>query len=149
MKKIMMLMLVFLATLLTYGQQPLELKIMAGADRPNTEPEQFYVLRITNIGSNNASFKISAKDKNCDGLSPEVQVPLAKRLLKKDKVSELNNTVLGSGDILNFYLKLSRNNNSLNNKWNCTEVKAVANNGTVLSNTILIKSLIPDPSKFN
>ncbi len=142
-------MLVFLATLYTYGQQPLDLKIEEGADAPNTESVRFYFLSITNISDDTEGFKISAKDISCTNIPPEQQVTLNKTILDSTQTTELTNITLGSNETLEFYLKISRPDNTPVDKWNCIEVQAINDNSIILSNAILIKSLIPDPSKFN
>jgi len=36
--------------------------------------------------------------------------------------------------------------NTSTGKWNCTEIKAIDDNGKTISNPVVITSLIPDPN---
>lgn len=149
MKKITMIMLLCIATLFTYGQQALELKVKQSSDLPNTAPEHFYLIQVTNTSNVSKEFTIVTNDTNCDDIELSKQVLLVKQVLNAQKSSGFESSSIQAHSTLDFYIKISRKPDTPVGKWNCIEIKAVSENDYTISNTLTIKSQIPDPKNFN
>ena len=148
MKTIVTIVLICFSALYSYSQGPLKLSIIKGTEKPNTENEHFYLLEISNTSKATASFNISAPDKSCNNTKLQ-QTEMKQEIFDKQKSKTINTLNIPSGKTVEFYLKITRPTNAKQNSWNCTEIKAVTNNGELLSNIITIESLIPNPNDVN
>lgn len=149
MRRITILVLVCLATVCTYGQQSLELKVKKSTDLPNTASEHFYLIEITNISGVSQKFNIITENNNCDDIKASKQVELDKQVLNRQKTNQFTTEIIKSNKSIEFYVKISRQPDTPLEKWNCIDIKAVSDDNQVISNTLTIKSLIPDPKNFN
>ena len=147
MKTIITIIFVGLSFLSSYGQD-LKLSIIQSSDAPDTATEHFHLLRITNVSDKAASFSVSALNTKCVQ-EKSIYTDFSQEILnhKKERTAKQQN--LQTGESVNVYVKLTRSKNSKLNSWNCTEVNATSNDGKIISNTISIKSFIPDPKDFN
>ncbi|GFZ94743.1 hypothetical protein GCM10011531_28090 [Aquaticitalea lipolytica] len=148
MKTIVTIIIVCLSTLSTFGQQSLSLKIINGSDKPNSETEHIYLLEVTNNSKSAVNFNISADDKSCSDTNLS-QIEMKQEVLNSQKSKNIELTSIQPGRSFEFYIKISRPANAKLSTWNCTEVKAVSDKGHIISNSIIIQSLIPDPNNFN
>ncbi|MBR9845702.1 MAG: hypothetical protein GYB35_06115 [Algicola sp.] len=78
-------------------------------------------------------------------MSTEKQTDLIHRALNRTSRGELTSYSIQPNTNFEFYIKISRPDNISIGKWNCTEVKAIDENGKTISNSVIITSLIPDP----
>jgi uncharacterized membrane protein len=143
MKIFVTIVLISLSSFYSFSQNPLKLSIVKGAELPNSEPINYYLLEISNPTQGEAQIIISAVNQTCTNTRMEV-VRLNQEVLDKQKNRKLNLITLAAGESVEFYLKLSRPLNTRANTWNCTEIKAVTENGSQYSNAITIESLIPN-----
>ncbi len=143
MKTFVTIVLISLSTFFSFSQNPLKLSIVKGAELPNSEPINYYLLEISNSTQREAQIIISAVNQICTNTRMEV-VRLNQEVLDKQKNRKLNLITIAAGESVEFYLKLSRPLNTRTNTWNCTEIKAITENGSQLSNAITIESLIPN-----
>lgn len=145
MKLIATIVVLSLCTMTSFAQQSLGLKIKEGSDKPNTESEHTYLLEINNPSRSATSFNISTTNISCKDISTDKQTNLNNEALSKTSRAKLTSYSLQPNSTLEFYIKLTRPANSSIGKWNCTEVVAIDDNGKVISNSVVITSLIPDP----
>ncbi|MEY8848928.1 hypothetical protein AB9K26_08935 [Psychroserpens sp. XS_ASV72] len=144
MKLIATIVILCLATVSSFSQQ-LQINIKEGSDKPNTESEHLYLLEIKNDSKATANFTIKTTNVNCNEIDSERQTVLNHKALSKTSKREQSSYSLQPEAALEFYVKTMRPINTKLNTWNCTQVQAVNSNGRPISNTITIKSLIPDP----
>ncbi|SDS28996.1 hypothetical protein SAMN04515667_1840 [Formosa sp. Hel1_31_208] len=149
MKRITLVMLVCLATLCSYGQQSLELKIKKSSDLPITAQEHLYLIEITNISNSPKDFTIVTSDQVCNGIAQNKQIHLKRQVLNSQKTQTIESGTVGANSSLDFFVKISRDATTPLGKWNCTEVKVLSGNNNNISNSLIIKSLVPDPQNFN
>lgn len=145
MKTIATIILVVFSTLNSFSQETLKLSIIKGTEKPNSETEHFYLLKVSNTTNSEFTFNISATNKSCNN-EQLLQTDLKQEILDKQKSKILDVINIQTGKTVEFYVKISRTQNATQNSWNCTEIKAISNNGNVLSNIITIESLIPNPN---
>jgi hypothetical protein len=145
MKLIITIVSLFMCTILSFAQQSLDLKIKQGANRPNSEKEHLYLLEISNSSRSTTNFTILTTNISCIDISKDKQTILNNKTLNKTSRREFDSSSIGPNSNFEFYIKLSRLKNTSIGKWNCTEIKAIDNNGNSISNSVVIKSLIPDP----
>ncbi|OUS00005.1 hypothetical protein A9Q86_11210 [Flavobacteriales bacterium 33_180_T64] len=132
-----------------FSQEQLSLSLKKDSDKTVNETEHFYLMEITNNAKTNLPFSISTENTSCENVSPSKQVLLKQNTLDKQKTKALTKMSIEPGASLEFYIKISRSKNTKLGTWNCTEIKAISNTGQLLSNPVIIKSLIPDPKNFN
>jgi hypothetical protein len=130
----------------SFAQQPLELKIKKGSDRPNSDKEHVYLLEMKNLSGSTADFTISTTNISCSDITSDKQTILSHKALNKLSKGEFKSYSLQPNSNFEFYIKISRTNNTSIGKWNCTEIKAIDDNGIIISNSVVITSLIPDPN---
>jgi hypothetical protein len=145
MKLITTIVSLFMCTMLSFAQQSLDLKIKQGANKPNSEKEHLYLLEISNSSRSTTNFTILTTNISCIDISKDKQTILNNKTLNKTSRREFDSSSIGPNSNFEFYIKLSRLKNTSIGKWNCTEIKAIDNNGNSISNSVVIKSLIPDP----
>jgi hypothetical protein len=165
MKAFISVVLFCLSALPALAQQDLSIKLIERSNRPLSESEHYYLFEVTNKSSK--IFKnayISIKNIKCDDTNKE-ESPLDNKSLKRDKISVLNNIDIEPNSVKEFYVKLNRLNNTKLNTWNCSEISISSgdnqnskdanknskksNSKAELSNSIIIETLIPNPSDFN
>ncbi|WP_298901538.1 hypothetical protein [uncultured Psychroserpens sp.] len=132
-----------------FGQEQLSLSLKKDTDKTVNETEHFYLMEITNSSKSNIQFSISTENVACKDISAQNQVLLKQSALNKQKSNVNSAMSIEAGATLEFYVKISRPQDTKLNTWNCSQVKAISNTGKPLSNPIIIKSLIPDPKSFN
>ncbi|MEZ4797651.1 MAG: hypothetical protein R2785_10850 [Flavobacteriaceae bacterium] len=149
MKTIATIVLICFSVLFSFAQNPLKLTIIKGADKPNTESEHDYLLEISNTSKTDFTFVITANNTSCSDQKLMQQTELMQEIYNAQKSKKLNSMSIASGKTLEFYVRLTRPDNAKKNSWNCTQIKAVSGNGSAISNTITIESLIPNPKDAN
>ncbi len=142
-------MLVCIATLCTYGQQTLELKVKKSSDSPNTASEHLYLIEIVNTKDKAQEFTIVSENKTCQDIQQSKQVQLKKQVLTAQNKNVFKTGVIKGKSSKDFYIKISRNPDTPLGKWNCIEIRAISDDTKTISNTLTIKSQIPDPKNFN
>jgi uncharacterized membrane protein len=129
-------------TIAMFGQQPLELSILKGAENPNSMLDNYYLLQVVNKSQTVYEFTISATNTACTNTNYDL-VELKQKVLNRTKSGKLIDIKLQKGESKEFYLKIYRDPNTRTNTWNCTEVKAILNDSSQISNALTIESLIP------
>ena len=132
-----------------FGQEQLSLSLKKDTEKTVTETEHFYLMEITNTTKNNVQFSVSTDNVACKNVSTQKQVSLNQKTLSKQKSNVTGTMNIKAGATIEFYVKISRPQNTKLNTWNCSQIKAISNTGQTLSNPVIIKSLIPDPKSFN
>ncbi len=132
-----------------FSQEKLSLTLKVDTQKTVNETEHFYLMEITNNANTSLKFNISTENTKCQNTSSNKQVLLNQTVLNKGKSQVLNQISIEPETSKEFYIKISRPNNTQLDTWNCSEVKAISKTGESLSNSVIIKSLIPDPKKFN
>lgn len=146
MKLIATIVTVCLCTMASFAQQSLDLKIKKGSDQPNSEKEHLYLLEVSNSSRSTSKFTISTTNINCADIKSDRQTLLNHKALNVTSKKEITSYSLRPNSNFEFYVKLSRPMNTSTGKWNCTEIKAIDDNGKTISNPVVITSLIPDPN---
>ncbi|WP_460218751.1 hypothetical protein [Psychroserpens sp. MEBiC05023] len=149
MKKITTIILVCVATLFTYGQQTLELKVKKSSDAPNTASEHLYLIEVINSSGKDQKFTIVSENKACENIQQSKQVLLKNQVLNAQNNGTFNSGIVEGKSSKDFYIKVSRNSDTALGTWNCIEIRAISSNAKTISNTLTIKSQIPDPKNFN
>jgi len=132
-----------------FSQERLSLSLKVDTQKTVNETEHFYLMEIKNNSNTNSRFNISIDNTKCQNIESSKQVPLIQSALNKSKSQLINEISIEPGKSKEFYIKISRPNNTQLDTWNCSEVKVLSKTGESQSNSVIIKSLIPDPSKFN
>lgn len=132
-----------------FSQERLSLSLKVDTQKTVNETEHFYLMEFKNNTNTNSKFNISVENTKCQNIKSSKQIPLIQSTLNKDKSQVINEISIEPGTYKEFYIKISRPNNTQLDTWNCSEVKALSRTGESLSNSVIIKSLIPDPKKFN
>ena len=145
MKFIATIVTLCLCTMASFAQQPLNLRVKQGSDKPNSEKEHLYLLEMNNSSRSTVNFTISTTNVSCLDISTDKQTVLNHKSLNKTSKREISSYSLQPNSNFEFYIEITRPKNISLNKWNCTEIKAIDANGNNISNAVVIKSLIPDP----
>lgn len=148
-KTVLAILFVCLSMQLFFGQEYLKLNLKIDTDKTVNETEHFYLMEIINNGNSTAKFNINIDNTACQYIENNKQVDLIQSVLSKNKSQVNNQFSIKSGESIEFYVKISRPKDIKRNTWNCSEIKAKSLTGESLSNSVIIKSLIPDPEKFN
>jgi alpha-L-arabinofuranosidase len=148
-KNAITILLICFSFQLFFSQSSLSLSVKKKSDKTLTETEHYYLMEVTNTTSDAIKFNVAFKNTACQNVNASKQAPLNQSVLNKDKSKALKQLNVKPNESLEFYVKISRLKNTKLDTWNCSEVKAISNTGELLSNSVTIKSLIPDPKKFN
>lgn len=140
--------IVCLSSLLTFGQNDLKLTLVKKSDQPITEIERDFLFQIENNSRNDQTIILEATNLLCSDTGRALQANLYHTFLKEDKNTVISSPNIKSGESLNFYLRISRPNNTKLNSWNCTKL-IIKTDNNLESNSITIKTLVPDPKDFN
>ena len=118
----------------TESKKNIELLIVKNSELPLSNKEHVYLLQVNNNSNVPIEIKIVAENVVCLN-RPTI---LFEHLVYQDN---------SNGSAL-FYVKLINNLPDKLNTWNCTEVKAIGINKTIVSDSLLIESFIPDTKDF-
>jgi uncharacterized membrane protein len=144
-----LLILMCFNVLSVFSQQSLELSIKENSDEPTSKTEHYYLLEVKNTSRQTEIFSIAAQNSVCSDNERSAQVELIQDIFNKDKRTALSSISLRAGESYQFYVKISRPENTKLDKWNCTNISAVSSSRVQLSNAITIKTFIPNPKNFN
>lgn len=147
MKLLVKIAFVCLVASYSYSQQTLDLEKIRGAERPNSSVENFYLFKITNKGKASIDFKLVATNTPCKNTNMRY-ASINHDILDSSKSRKLEKSNIKANESMEFYLKTKRPLNAQTNTWNCTSVVAVDYKNNVISNELVIESLIPD-SKYD
>ncbi|MEZ4793501.1 MAG: hypothetical protein R2783_08600 [Gelidibacter sp.] len=89
MKPFVTIIAITLFTCISYGQQALDLKILRGADAPNSEPQQYYLFEVANNYNYDEEIQFTLEDANCADISPNNQVSFLRTLFNKTRTSQI------------------------------------------------------------
>ena len=149
MKTIATMVLMFFSVFICQGQNQLKLSIKQGSDAPNTEAVHTYLLELKNSGSNVSNVIISTTNKECTDVKKADQTEFQQVLMDKTSKTKIEQIAVQPGQSVEFYVKLSQPLGARLNTWNCTEIVATSADGKVMSNPVIIESLIPNPNNNN
>lgn len=149
MKTTIKILVMCLYSTLMFGQENFELSIKVDSKESISKLEHYYLLELKNNSKQSTKINIEAISGNCSNLELSKQSSLKYEVITKSKNKIFEILTVQPGKSIEFYIKINRNNNTKLNTWNCANISAVSTNGTKLSNTITIKSLIPNPKNFN
>lgn len=147
-----------------------DLEIVSYSDKPDSDIEHYHMLQIANNSNKANEFELFVKPINCkdeyndvirnkrgsiDNTKEDSALKKNNRkgnsslnfeIYSKDLSKKLNKVLLKPKESLNFYLKITRENNSEIGQWKCSKIVAkVSNNkGNNIKKSVIIKSLIPD-----
>lgn len=148
MKRIAMVVLVCLVTLSSYGQEALELKVKKSSDLPLTAREHLHLIEIKNTSNVAISFTLETENVNCEAIDSSKLTELNREILNSNKMSKLSTNSIPGNSTSEFYIKISRKPNTPLASYNCLRIKAVTDKSETVSNTLTIKTWIPDPKNF-
>ncbi|HLT34614.1 MAG TPA: hypothetical protein VKZ98_12530 [Aquaticitalea sp.] len=149
MKTITSLLLICFGVLLCQAQDQLKLSIKKGSDAPNYEKEHSYLLEIANTGSKIFNANITIKNIECSNIKEVNQTDFNQEIWDKAQQNRMRTIAIQPGTSIEFYVKLSIPAGAKLNTWNCAEIVAMSNEDKILSNSITIESLIPNPNNNN
>lgn len=144
-----LLLLVCFNVLSTFGQQGLELSLKKDTDQITSKTEHVYVIEVKNVSEKSGTFYLNANNISCNQAKIP-QVNLIQELLQINNSQLKSNqiTLKGKGSY-EFIVKISRPLNTKLNTWNCTEITVVSQDKRLSSNSLIIKTFIPNPKDFN
>ncbi|RLD25514.1 MAG: hypothetical protein DRI75_13250 [Bacteroidetes bacterium] len=144
-----LLLLVCFNVLSTFGQQKLELSLKKDTDKTTSEAEHVYVIQVKNVSNNSETIYLKANNTSCNQINIS-QVNLTQKLLQTNNLRiESNEITLKAKESYEFMVKISRPLNTRLNTWNCTEITASSKDMRLSSNSLIIKTFIPNPKDFN
>ena len=149
--KILATVLAFMCIgIVAYGQnENLELALKQKSNEPTSKIEHFYLLQLKNNSNKTTTINLAANNTRCSDIGNRAQTELTQTFLDKRKASRLSNLTIPPNGVSEFYVKINRRKNTTLNTWNCTEIVATSIKDKANSNSIVIKSFIPDPKDFN
>ena len=148
-KNVLALLFVGFGVQFFFGQESLSLKLRVDTDKTVNETEHFYLMEIVNTTSTGLQFSISIDNTECEYINANKQVTLNQTVLNVNKTKVNNPFNVAQGESLEFYIRLNRPIGTELDTWNCSKIIAKSQTGEILSNPVVIKTLIPDPTKFN
>lgn len=143
------LILFCFSALSAFSQNTVKLNLVKNSDDPLSKMERFSALELENNFSESKSFEIITLNTSCSDTGNSSQVNLIQKLTDMDKVEIANTITLSAGETFQFYLKTKRPPNTKLTSYNCTQIIAKTNNGSLISDPVLIKTFIPNPQNFN
>ncbi len=162
MRSILTLLLVFFSVFNSFCQNDLTIKLLEKPSNELSDNEHYYLFELKN--NSNTDYKnlsISNANVLCiengtnkffkkDSFSKKSKSNLDVSVKNQDKHTDINMLDCKAKTTTTFFVKLSKKNNAELNTANCFEILLTNNVGNkILSNTIIIESLIPDPNDFN
>jgi biopolymer transport protein ExbD len=144
-----LLLLVCFNVLSTFGQQGLELSLKKDTEEITSKTEHVYVIEVKNVSNKSETFYLNAINTSCNQAKIS-QVNLIQELLQiNNSRLKLNQITLKGKGSYEFVVKISRPLNTRLNTWNCTEITAASKDKRISSNSLIIKTFIPNPKDFN
>ena len=143
------LILFCFGALSAFSQNTMKLNIVKNSDDPLSKMERYSSLELENNSSETKLFEIITLNISCSDTGNNRQVNLIQKITDINKVEIANTITLSAGETFQFYLKTKRPPNTKLTSYNCTQVIAKTNNGSLISEPILIKTFIPNPQNFN
>lgn len=138
-----------LCTLSSFAQQSLDLSVKEKSDAPISNVERSHLLEVKNNSNKTVSVNIITEETACSNVKKQAQSTLIKEIYPKNGSSKLSQFSISPNQSIEFYLKTIRPKNTKLNTWNCTKVSVVSNDQKTTSNSIVIKTLIPNPNDAN
>ena len=162
MRSIFTLLLVFFSVFISFCQNDLTIKLLEKPTNELSDTEHYYLFELKNTSNTDYSnLNISKANVLCeengtnkffkkDSSSNKSKSNLDVSVKNQDKYSDINMLESKAKTTTTFFVKLSKKSTAELNTANCFEI-FITNNiaNKILSNSIIIESLIPDPNDFN
>jgi hypothetical protein len=133
----------------TESKKNIELLIVKNSELPLSNKEHVYLLQVNNNSNVPIEIKIVAENVVCLNRPTILFEHLVYQENSTREISDvINNIKIEANGSALFYVKLINNLPDKLNTWNCTEVKAIGINKTIVSDSLLIESFIPDTKDF-
>ena len=133
----------------TESKKNIELLIVKNSELPLSNKEHVYLLQVNNNSNVPIEIKIVAENVVCLNRPTILFEHLVYQENSNREISDvINNIKIEANGSALFYVKLINNLPDKLNTWNCTEVKAIGINKTIVSDSLLIESFIPDTKDF-
>lgn len=146
--KSFVLLFVALITFGGYAQQKLPLRIVENSKEELTKEEHWFQLEVSNTSSKTMDVMVSIQNTNCQNMTGRQQSELKFEIFDTNKQAVKETLMLKANGKSTFYIKSIRTPNSRLGSWNCANVTLLSTNRTAISETIELRTLIPNPSNF-
>lgn len=146
--KSFVLLVVALITFGSYAQQKLPLRIVENSKEELTKEEHWFQLEVSNTSSKAIDVLVSIQNAACQNMTGRQQSELTFKIFDANKKEVKETLMLKANDESTFYIKSNRTPNSRLGSWNCANVTLLSSNRTAISQTIELRTLIPNPSNF-
>ena len=162
MRSILTFLLVFFSVFNSFCQNDLTINLLEKPMNELSDNDHYYLFELKN--NSNTDYKnliISRANVLCqengtnkffkkDSFSKKSKSNLDISVKNQDKYSDINTLDSKANTTSTFFVKLSKKNSAELNTANCFEILITNNVGNkILSNSLIIESLIPDPNDFN
>ncbi len=138
-----------LITFSAFSQNDLEVVVKENSNDANSKTERFHLLEVTNNTNSNQTVEVTSQNVKCSNVENNRHSDLLTSFYGQNRLTRMNTITLSPRESKEVYVKIYRPNNTKLNTWNCTEIVAKSISGNTSSNTLVIKSFIPDPKDFN
>ncbi|MGF1554990.1 hypothetical protein [Paucihalobacter sp.] len=142
------LLFVALITFSGYAQQKLPLRIVENSKEELTKEEHWFQLEVSNTSSKTVDVLVSIQNTTCQNMAGRQQSELLFKIFDANKKEVKETLMLNGNSKSTFYIKSIRTPNSRLGSWNCANVTLLSSSRTAISQTIELRSLIPNPSNF-
>jgi outer membrane protease len=162
MRSIITLLLVFFSVFNSFCQNDFTINLLEKPSNELSDNDHYYLFELKNnsktdyknltISKANVLCKENGNNKffKKNSFSKKSKSNLDISVKNQDKHSDINALDSKAETTTTFFVKLSKKNNAELNTANCFEIFITNNVGNeILSNTVIIESLIPDPNDFN
>ncbi|CAL2101415.1 conserved protein of unknown function [Tenacibaculum sp. 190130A14a] len=137
-----------------FSQSSVKVTVIEKSSAPNYVKEHLYKIEVENKTANTTSYEISVNNSYCKTKNRSNDISY--KLYDTDLKLIDNRINLLAKQTKQFYVKLIKSNISTLNSWNCTRImvntansRLLTNNNNSQSNSVTIKSFIPDPNNDN
>lgn len=146
------LLTIFLGINCLQAQKQTKLSLVKFSEDPIYKKEHFHKIELQNNNKKVIQYRLQIENVKCRKAT-SVESKLVHQLYDLNMNPIKKSIQLKAGESYEFYLKLTTPTNTRLGVWNCTEVTVFQSEFNSLENipldTILIKSLIPNPTTAN
>lgn len=146
--KSFILLFVALISFGSYAQQKLPFRIVEQSKEELTKEVHWFQLEVTNTSSKTLDVMVSIQNAECQNMSGRTQSELKFEIFDNNKREVTETITLRANGKSTFYIKSIRTPNSRLGSWNCVNVTLLSNNRTAITESIELRTLIPNPSNF-
>lgn len=146
--KSIVLFIVALIAISSYSQTKLPLRIVENSKEELTKSEHWHQLEVHNIGTKSIDASILIENNACKNNQARNQSELQFRIFDENKKEVTKSLMLKANNKTSFYVKSLRTSDSKLGSWNCANITLLSSDQKAITQTIELKTLIPNPTNF-